>query len=207
MDALPPHDRKEIAKELIETLEADLAQHKKDTGPMEYSKLIQAGVEEGILSDAPADAVQPLGAQADATVEAEAVLSCTTNCEIEIDQNLRHGAACLVNAKKAETRVNDLKLSAQYAFKAAKVAWMEQPDKDEKWSERCARVIPHASQRTVDALISAKTIEDVPSDEELEQQEFLTEFRVDIEAKRVAYYAEKEARIKAESEAAGVPYG
>ena len=53
-------------------------------------------------------------------------------------------------------RANDLKLSAQCAFKAAKVEWMGRPDRSETWSERCARVIPHASQRTVDALISGR---------------------------------------------------
>ena len=143
-----------------ESAETPVVEEEQETKPMDFNELIQAGVEEGILPEAPAEA------PAAEAVEPERPLSCKPNCEIEIDQNLRHGAACLEQARKAEVRVNDLKLSAQYAFKAAKVAWMEQPDRAETWSERCARVIPQASQRTVDALISGKAAEDTGADAE-----------------------------------------
>ena len=52
MDALPAHDRKEVVEIIVEAAKADLAERKaaeKDTEPMEYSELIQAGIAEGIL--------------------------------------------------------------------------------------------------------------------------------------------------------------
>ena len=164
-------NRKHMAKKRAETpaddspkgesTETPVVEEEQDTEPMDFNELIQAGVEEGILPES-----SPAEAPAAEAVEPEQPLSCKPNCEIEIDQNLRRGAACLEQARKAEVRVNDLKLSAQYAFKAAKVAWMEQPDRAETWSERCARVIPQASQRTVDALISGKAAQDTGVDAE-----------------------------------------
>ena len=59
----------------------------------------------------------------------------------------------------ADTRAADLRVTAKCSFTAAKTAWMELPQSDETWAQRCARVIPNTSQRTVDALISGKSEE------------------------------------------------
>jgi hypothetical protein len=63
-------------------------------------------------------------------------------------------------ARKQKSRLRDeredLRVTAKYSFTAAKTAWMELPQSDETWAQRCARVIPNTSQRTVDALIAGK---------------------------------------------------
>ena len=205
MDALPPHDRKEIAKELIETLEADLAQprsgaqHKKDTEPMEYSELIQAGVEEGILSDA--DAVQ-----ADVTVGEPVGDSTITSPGDTIDTDLRKGVAALDRARVADTRAADLRVTAKYSFIAAKTAWMELPQSDETWAQRCARVIPNTSQRTVDALIAGKPVnEDMDDGYEERLKAMAAEYGLPYltpEERKANYERLKEAAAKRRQEQA-----
>jgi hypothetical protein len=127
-----------------------------ETKPMDnFSELIQRGVEEGILPSEVPEQVEQIETSirnSDGVEMQEAVPSTD-----KVDASIRFGAACLDRARVASTRAHDLKVTAKQHFMVAKTEWMElsQVERErEPWAERCARIAPHVSQRTVDRLLS-----------------------------------------------------
>ena len=120
----------------------------------------------------------------------------------KVDASIRFGAACLDRARVASTRAYDLKVTAKQHFMAAKTEWMELPQaarEREPWAERCARIAPHVSQRTVDRLLSHDVTK--PDDDTVDTEERL---KAACEAEGLRYIPpeERDALVKRFKEAA-----
>ena len=172
-----------------------------ETKPMDnFSELILRGVEEGILpSEAPEqiEQVETSTRNQDGVEMQEAVTSAD-----KVDTSIRFGAACLDRARVASTRAYDLKVTAKQHFMAAKTEWMELPQAErecEPWAERCARIAPHVSQRTVDRLLSHDVTK--PDDDTVDAEERL---KAACEAEGLRYIPpeERDALVKRFKEAA-----
>lgn len=206
------HMAKKRAEEQQEAVQAA------ETKPLDFNELIQAGIEapaeEPNVFDMPfADrfkalddaAHEPIVAQPDATgnepcreqrseqaeqvVETEQAEQPQSEKAVEVDNQLRHGATCLAQARKIEARAVDLKITAQCDFRLAKIAWVEEATASgsrETWEDRCLKVIPHVAPRTVRALINDK--------------------KLDAGSEAYASADEQEADIKALSEQHGLTY-
>jgi hypothetical protein len=110
----------------------------------------------------------------------------------KVDNGIRFGAACLERARVASSRAFDLKVTAKQHFMAAKTEWMELPQverEQEPWAERCARIAPHISLRTVDRLISHEVTAPADVGEDGDAEERL---KAACEAEGVAYIPPEE---------------
>jgi hypothetical protein len=193
-----------------ESTETPVVEEERETEPMDFNELIQADIEEGSLPESPEAETSTASEAAETSTRISdgveigdrEITDDPASASEKVDANIRFGAACLDRARVASTRAYDLKVTAKQHFMAAKTEWMElsQVERErEPWAERCARIAPHVSQRTVDRLLSHDVTK--PDDDTVDAEERL---KAACEAEGLRYIPpeERDALVKRFKEAA-----